>query len=90
MGNELGVILPGFGREDCFKEAQKILSMFNNLDISGATKTNDVYLSMSIGIAIFPGHADTSDELISITHELPLAGRARGGNVILFPEDVKE
>ncbi len=89
MGNELGVILPGSGREECYKEAQSILAMFNSLDISEATKSRDVWLSMSIGIAVYPGHADISDELILLAHELPLAGRAKGGNVILFPEDVK-
>lgn len=89
MGNELGVILPGRGREESYKEAERILAMLNNLDISEATKSNDVSLSMSIGIALFPGHADISDELILLAHELPLAGRAKGGNVILFPEDVK-
>lgn len=89
MGNELGVILPGFGREECYKEAKLILGMFNMLDISDATKTEDVRLSMSIGIAVFPGHADISDELIALAHELPLAGRAKGGNIILFPEDIK-
>jgi len=89
MGNELGVILPGCGRDECYKEAGQILWMFNNLDISDAVKTGDVQLSMSIGIAVFPGHADVSDELILLAHELPLAGRAKGGNVILFPEDVE-
>jgi len=89
MGNELGVMLPGLGREECYKEAERILEMFNSLDISEATKSRDVWLSMSIGIAVYPGHADISDELILLAHELPLAGRAKGGNVILFPEDVK-
>lgn len=89
MGNELGVILSGHGRDESYREAEKILKMFNNLDISAATKTDEVRLSMSIGIAVYPGHADTSDELISLAHELPLAGRAKGGNVILFPEDVE-
>jgi len=89
MGNELGVILPGFGRDESYQEANRILGMFNNLDISQATRTGDVQLSMSIGIAVFPGHADTSDDLILLAHELPLAGRAKGGNVILFPEDIE-
>jgi len=89
MGNELGVILPGCGREESYEEAAQILRMFNKLDISEATGSKDVWLSMSIGIAVFPGHADISDELILLAHELPLAGRAKGGNVILFPEDVK-
>ena len=89
MGNELGVILPKSGREESLAEAGKILTMFNALDISSATKTDDVHLSMSIGIAVFPGHGDIADDLISNAHELPLAGRERGGNIILFPEDLK-
>ena len=89
MGNELGVILQGCGRDECSAEADRILRMFNTLDISEATKSSEVWLSMSIGIAVFPGHADISDDLILLAHELPLAGRAMGGNVILFPEDVK-
>lgn len=89
MGNELGVILPGLGRNESRTEAERILRMFNELDISPATGSPDVRLSMSIGIAVYPGHADVSDELILLAHELPLAGRAKGGNIILFPEDVK-
>lgn len=89
MGNELGVILPGCGRNEAYKESENILRMLNTLDISAATKSNDVQLSVSIGIAVFPGDADIADELILLAHELPLAGRAKGGNVILFPEDLK-
>jgi diguanylate cyclase (GGDEF)-like protein len=89
MGNELGVILPGCGRDESFAEARKILAMFNTLDISKATKTDEVFLSMSIGVAVFPGHGDVADDLISNAHALPLVGRDRGGNIILFPEDTK-
>ena len=88
MGNELGVILPGRGREEVLKEAGDIMKMFNTLDISSATKSKDVFLSMSIGAALYPEHADVADELILKAHELPLAGRERGGNIILFPEDI--
>lgn len=89
MGNELGVIILNCNRQDALKEAERILKMFNELDISHATKCPDVKLSMSIGIAVHPNHANIADELIALAHDLPLAGRARGGNVILFPEDVK-
>ena len=90
MGNELGVILPGSGREQVYREALAILKMFNELDISGATNASDVFLSMSIGAAVFPEHADIADDLISKAHELPLVGRERGGNLILFPEDLQK
>lgn len=87
MGNELGVILTGHGRDEAFKVAEEILHMFNALDISGATGSKDVFLSMSIGVAVYPDHANIAEELILKAHELPLAGRERGGNLILFPED---
>ena len=88
LGNELGVILPGYDRNRSYQEAELILEMMNNLDISEAIKTDNVKLSMSFGIAVYPDHAGISDELILKAHELPLIGRARGGNIILFPEDV--
>ena len=87
FGNELGVILPGYNRDSAYHEAELILEMMNNLDISETTKTDTIKLSMSLGIAVYPYHAGISDELISKAHELPLIGRARGGNIILFPED---
>ena len=90
MGNELGVILPGYNRDRSYHEAELILTMMNRLDISEAINSADVKLSMSIGIAVFPHHADISDELIFKAHELPLIGRAKGGNVILFPEDAAD
>lgn len=87
MGNELGVILEGRGRDGTRAEAEAIKTMFNTLDISSATKRDDVFLSVSIGAAVYPEHSRQSDELILMTHDLPLKGRERGGNVILFPED---
>jgi diguanylate cyclase (GGDEF)-like protein len=88
MGNELGVILPGFNREMTLKMAEAILKMFNELDISSATGDKTVFLSMSIGAALFPEHADIADDLILKAHDIPLVGRERGGNMILFPEDI--
>ena len=44
-------------------------------------------LSVSIGIAVFPEYATSSADLIKLARELPLIGRERGGNMILFPED---
>jgi len=90
MGNELGVILPGRNREQVREEAAGIMKMFNTLDISPATKSRDVFLSMSIGAAVYPDNADVADDLILKAHELPLAGRERGGDIILFPEDVNK
>ncbi len=87
MGNELGVVLAGCGRNESYKAAEEILKMFNELDISEATGSKDVFLSMSIGVAVYPEHANIPDELILKAHELPLVGREKGGNIILFPDN---
>jgi len=87
MGNELSVILPGTEREEAYKMAVKIRSSMNRLDLQQVTQGSSFVLTVSIGISLFPEHSATTAELIQKAHELPLMGRARGGNKILFPED---
>ena len=87
MGNELSVILPGTEREEAYKMAVKIRSSMNKLDLRQVTQGNSFILTVSIGISVFPEHSATTAQLIEKAHELPLVGRARGGNKILFPED---
>ncbi len=87
MGNELSIAFPSCSKCDAESFAASLRSMMNSLDLSEITGGKDFRLSVSIGIAVFPDHADNAEELIAKAHELPLIGRARGGNVILFPED---
>lgn len=94
MGNELCIIHPGAGREQAASFAHSIRTMLGELDISEITATgnanSDFYLSVSIGIALYPDHEEKSLGLIEKAHALPLIGRARGGNKILFPEDADQ
>ncbi len=90
MGNELGVMLEGADRSNSMEEAQAIMKMLNALDISSATGSKEVFLSMSIGVALYPDHANFAEELILKAHELPLMGRARGGNIILLADELDE
>jgi len=87
MGNELGCLFPGTNKKMALELAQGIKGMFNALNLSAMTEGSPFSLSVSIGIAVFPDHAKTAEELIAAAHELPLLGRERGGNKILFPED---
>jgi diguanylate cyclase (GGDEF)-like protein len=89
-GNELAVLVPSSTREQALTLAKELRLMFTNLDLSPITDSTPFSLSVSIGIALFPEHAENAAELIERAHELPLIGRARGGNAILFPEDRKE
>ncbi len=92
MGNELSLVLPGKNRETARISAVEVQRLMNNLDLSAVTGTADFSLSVSIGIAVYPDplapdEPASGERLIERAHELPLIGRARGGNKILFPED---
>jgi diguanylate cyclase (GGDEF)-like protein len=86
-GNELGLILPGSDSENAARFAEKIRNLYNTLDLGAVTGGKPFSLSVSVGIACYPKHATESNALIEAAHELPLLGRARGGNKVLFPED---
>jgi hypothetical protein len=44
---------------------------------------------MSLGITLYPEHGADAESLIKASAGLPLTARARGGALILFPEDVE-
>ncbi len=87
MGNELALLLPGRGREEALKDAETMLERTNSLDISSTTGGEKFRITASFGISLYPDHASSAEELIALAHELPLVGRGRGGNRILFPEE---
>ncbi|MDR1317934.1 MAG: GGDEF domain-containing protein [Spirochaetales bacterium] len=87
MGNELACVFPGTGREKALRVARDIQGLLNSLDLSAITKKQAFRLSVSIGIAVFPDHAQEAEGLISRAHALPLIGREQGGNRILFSGD---
>jgi diguanylate cyclase (GGDEF)-like protein len=87
MGNEIACLFPDTDRAQGLRAAGDIMALLNGLDLSAITEGKPFKLSASIGIAVFPDHARTAEDLIARAHELPLLGRERGGNKILFPED---
>jgi len=87
MGNEIACVFPKTNKEAALETAQGIKKLMNSIDMSAVTEGKPFTLSVSIGIAVFPDHAKTAEDLIARAHELPLLGRERGGNKILFPED---
>lgn len=87
MGNEMACVFPDTGREKALRVARDIQGLLNSLDLSAITKKLAFRLSVSIGIAVYPDHAQDAGGLISRAHALPLIGRERGGNQILFSGD---
>ena len=86
MGNELAVLLPDAGREEAAGLAEEIMNFLHELKLMETEDEGKRFvLSVSFGIAVYPEHAADFQALIQAAHELPLIGRAMGGNVILFP-----
>ncbi len=90
MGNELMILLPKATRDDALYFAEDLRGEMTDLDFSEVTGGEEFHLSVSIGIALYPDHASGPLEFIERAHELPLIGRGRGGNKVLFPEDKEE
>jgi diguanylate cyclase (GGDEF)-like protein len=86
-GNELAVLYKSTDRDKACANAQKIMSFMHRIYLDEVTNGKKFTLSVSFGIAVYPVHANDSVSLIERAHELPLVGRAMGGNKILFPDD---
>lgn len=89
-GNAMAVLLSGYSRMEAVVFARSLREFMNNLDVSSACKGNRFKITTSIGITIYPEHGTVVEKLLFKTHELPLVGRNKGGNLILFPEDAGE
>jgi len=89
VGNALAVVLPGGDRAAAARKADEIRAALNGLDLSPIVGAGGVRLTASFGVAVFPEHGVDREALIAAAADLPLVGRARGGNVVLFPEDAR-
>ncbi|MEI6876067.1 MAG: GGDEF domain-containing protein [Spirochaetota bacterium] len=87
MGNELAVLFSGMDRPKALAAAKSIQARLSALDLSPLTKDKDLRFSISLGIALSPEHGTDAETLTKAAVGLPLVARARGGNLILFPED---
>ncbi|MCF7929808.1 MAG: GGDEF domain-containing protein [Spirochaetales bacterium] len=83
-GNAMAVLVPGISRDEAKEQAEQIRNFLNRLDVSEAAGGNDFRITASIGVSLYPGFPGTVEQMPAATHELPLEGRARGGNRILF------
>jgi diguanylate cyclase (GGDEF)-like protein len=90
MGNELAAAYPGMGRAAALEAAKALQERLSALDLSGAIAQEPALrLRMSLGIALYPEHGADAESLIKASAGLPLTARARGGELILFPEDAE-
>jgi diguanylate cyclase (GGDEF)-like protein/PAS domain S-box-containing protein len=85
-GDEFAVLLPGCGTaQTACAVAGKILEGIRQaLDVDG----HEVTLDASIGVALFPGHADEADGLVRCADSAMYRAKRAGGGVSLFGEEL--
>ena len=88
-GNEFAVLTHTHAdRAEARAFAEQIKDELEHLDISRIFNGCPFFLSMSLGVVLYPEHGKTLTEIVSLCSGMPLTGRQRGGSVILFPEDL--
>lgn len=79
-GDEYAAILIDSSKSDAIARAKEIASAYKNMDLSEMLGTDSVKISVSMGIALFPGNADNSKDLVSEAHRKLYRARDLGGN----------
>ena len=88
-GNEFAVLTHLYtDKESARAFAEKIKKELETLDLSHLFNGEKIFLSMSLGIVLFPQHGKIYTDIVTRCSGMPLIGRQRGGSMILFPEDI--
>lgn len=84
-GDEFTVILPGTETpEDAEQVARKLHSALSDTPINLGGDLSPFYISASIGIALYPDHGETEDELLSAADDAMYAAKKSGRNTFRF------
>jgi diguanylate cyclase (GGDEF)-like protein len=82
-GDEFAVILPDKDSDTAYETSELLLHKINNIDISEITEKNDIKISASIGIAVFPDESGNNKDLLKLAYDKMLKARNSGGNRII-------
>jgi diguanylate cyclase (GGDEF)-like protein len=82
-GDEFAVILPDTGSRAAFYVSERVRSRISDIDLSNDVKNPDFKITVSIGIATYPKHADNTETLIEKTVRTMLEARNKGGDRII-------
>jgi diguanylate cyclase (GGDEF)-like protein len=85
-GNEFGVILPNADEAETVRVAEQIRNGMPKADLSPVAGDTKVPLTFSVGVAVYPVHGTTSEEVIAAAHALVFISRDQGGDQVLVAE----
>jgi len=83
-GDEFAAVLLDTDRDKAVARAKEIMSAYKMMDISGIIGSNNIVIKLSIGIALYPGQAADSDELIDKAYKKMFRAREAGGSRIVI------
>jgi diguanylate cyclase (GGDEF)-like protein len=89
-GNENAVILPETSEEEALEQAERIREGMKHADLSPITGGEQVPLTFSAGIAIYPDHGTDNASLAGRAHEAVFAARDAGGDRVFSAECTTE
>jgi len=81
-GDEFAAILTNTGKEDAIQRAKEISATYKSMDLKRITGGQTVKIQVSIGVALYPLHADNSRELLDRAYRKMMQARNAGGNRI--------
>jgi HD-GYP domain-containing protein (c-di-GMP phosphodiesterase class II) len=85
-GEEFAVILPETGERDAFLVSERMRAA-----VEGAFADGPVPITMSFGLATFPGHGATADALLSSADQALYAAKELGRNrTVIFSDELSE
>ncbi|ORC32730.1 hypothetical protein B4O97_15660 [Marispirochaeta aestuarii] len=84
MGNEYALICPQTDIEEAVERAREIQERQGNLSYEYQGRPNDLVVTVSAGIAVYPRHGGSAAGLIAEAHRLAMRGRTLGGRQLLI------
>jgi diguanylate cyclase (GGDEF)-like protein len=81
-GNEYGIIVPGAGESAALQRAEKVRDALMRMDLKEYTGGEDLKVTFSIGIAIYPGDGEDNKELAKSAFERMFSVLEAGGDRI--------
>jgi len=85
-GEEFAIIFPGAGREHAVELGNRIVREVEATHFEGEHLVPSGSLTVSVGVACFPEHADNAQELICYADQALYLAKHRGKNTILIWE----
>ena len=85
-GDEFAIILPETSQEQAYQVAKRISTMINKMSLVAPDKST-VQATSSIGLAIFPNHAQTANDLFQVADNMMYKAKKSGKNAIALPSE---